>query len=202
MNRKKTQSIVIALAGLGLIPVLATVAEAHSVNKQFGDFYGGMLHPLTALEHLVPILGLGLLVGQQGTSISRWVLLLFPIGLFVGAVVAGNLEPSPYVEWFNRLSFVALGTLIAGAVRLPLSALAPSAVLLGFSHGYENTAGISSSVAMYLFVPGIVVTGVAIVAIFAAAVVSREVSWQKVAVRVVGSWIAAIGILLIGVIPG
>lgn len=200
MNRHHFRPTIIALASVCLVFTLATVAEAHSVNKQFGDFYGGMLHPLTALEHLVPILGLGLLAGQQGTASARWVLLLFPLGLFVGAAVAGNLEPSPFVEWFNRLSFIALGALVAGAVRLPLRVLAILAVLLGLSHGYENTADISATVALYLFVPGVVVTGIAMIALFAAIAVSREAAWQKIAVRVVGSWITAIGILLIGVL--
>ena len=199
MNRQLARTTLIAFASLALLSTLGSVAEAHSVNKQFGDFYGGMLHPLTALEHLVPILGLGLLAGQQGSSSARWVLLLFPLGLFVGATAAGNLESSPLVEWFNRLSFVALGALVAGSVRLPLPALAAVAIALGLSHGYENTADISSTVAMYLFVPGVVVTGIAMIAIFAAVSVSREVAWQKIAVRVVGSWITAIGILLIGI---
>jgi urease accessory protein len=175
------------------------VAHAHSVNKQFGDFYGGMLHPLTALEHLLPILGLSLLAGQQGTLPARWVLLLFPLALLVGAVVAGRCEPSLVVEWFNRLSIVAIGGLVAGAVRLPGPLLGTVAIALGLTHGYENSAGISSSVAMYLFVPGVVLTGLSLVAVFAALSASRNVAWQQVAVRVVGSWIAAIGILWIGV---
>jgi urease accessory protein len=175
------------------------VAEAHSVNKQFGDFYGGMLHPLTALEHLLPILGLGLLAGQQGTASARWVLLLFPLGLLFGAAAASNLEPNSMVEWFNRLSFVALGALVAGAVQAPLAALATLAFVVGLSHGYENTADISSTVVMYLFVPGVVVTGLAIIAVFAAVAFSRKAAWQNIAVRVVGSWIAAVGILMIGV---
>ena len=199
MNLRIARATIIALASIGLPLLLATVAEAHSVNKQFGDFYGGMLHPLTALEHLVPILGLGLLAGQQGNSSARWVLLLFPIGLFAGATAAGHLEPSPLVEWFNRLSFIALGALVASAWRMPLPALGLSAIVLGLSHGYENTADISQTVAMHLFIPGVVVTGIAMVAIFAAVAVSREPVWQKIAVRVVGSWIAAIGILLTGI---
>ena len=189
----------LAVATMFLCLGLPQVVEAHSVNKQFGDFYGGMLHPITALEHLVPILGLGLLAGQQGTTRARWVLLLFPIGLLVGTTVATGMEPSSLVEWFNRVSFVVLGAVIAGAVRLPLPVLAASAIVLGFSHGYENTADISSSVAVHLFIPGVIVTGIFMIAVFAAASVSRVVEWQKMAIRVIGSWIAAIGILLIGI---
>jgi urease accessory protein len=198
MNQQRSRVTLVGIASLCLVLASATVAEAHSVNKQFGDFYGGLLHPLTALEHLVPFLGLGLLAGQQGTSSARWVLLLFPIGLFVGATAAGNLEPNSLVEWLNRLSFVAIGALVACAVRVPLPALAISAVVLGFSHGYENTADVSAAVVMHLFISGVVVTGIAMIAIFAALTVTRQVAWQKIAVRVIGSWITAIGILIIG----
>ena len=89
-------------------------------------------------------------------------------------------------RFFKR--FVALGTLIAGSVRMPLAALAISAVVVRLSHGYENKADISSTVAMYLFVPGVVVTGISMIAIFAAVSVSREVACKRIAVRVVGSW--------------
>lgn len=189
-----------APAGLVLVLIVADAAYGHSVNKQFGDFYGGMLHPLTALEHLLPILGLGLLAGQQGTAVSRWVVLLFPMGLFLGASLGGPWEPSGWIEWFNRLSFVGLGILIAAEVRVPTSVAAILAVAAGLAHGYENTADVSSTVCLPLFVPGIVVSGIALVAVFAAVAASREAPWQKVAVRVAGSWITATGILVIGVI--
>lgn len=198
MNRNHSHWTMAAIVAIGIVPLFATAAAAHSVNRHFGDFYGGMLHPLTALEHLVPILGLGLLAGQQGTSAARWILLLFPAGLLLGAAVATQFEPSQFVEGLNRLSFVAIGGLVAIRLRVPLLGLAIAAPVLGFLHGYENTAGISSSVAIHLFISGIVVTGIAMIAIFAAISVSRESDWQKIAIRVVGSWITAIGILMIG----
>jgi urease accessory protein len=176
----------------------ATSALAHSVSKRFGDFYGGMLHPLTALEHLLPILGLSLLAGQQGPRRARWVLLLFPLGLLAGALSGVHGEPVSLVVWFNRLSFIAVGILVATAARLPLPVLGATALLLGLSHGVENTTDVPSSIAVYLFVPGVVVSGVTLVAIFAAVAVSLEVPWQRIAIRVLGSWIAAIGILVIG----
>ena len=196
--RRHLRAVFIIVVSVSLFLTLTAAAQAHSVNKQFGDFYGGMLHPVTALEHLLPILGLGLLAGQQSASNARWVLLLFPAGLLLGAALGGNLGPSPYIEWFNRFSFLAIGVLVAGAVRLPPVALALAAVTFGISHGYENVADISSTVAMHLFVPGVVFTGLAMIAIFAAFTVSREAPWQKMVVRVLGSWIAAVGILVAG----
>ena len=57
-GRNRNRRGLVFLAYLGVVLCTTTTAHAHSVNKQFGDFYGGMLHPLTALEHLLPILGL------------------------------------------------------------------------------------------------------------------------------------------------
>jgi urease accessory protein len=85
------------------------------LSSRFGDFYGGMLHPLTALEHAVPSLALGLLAGQQGARAARWLLLIFPLGLLVGAALATVIPPLPWVRLVNNLSFAVLGLLVAAA---------------------------------------------------------------------------------------
>jgi hydrogenase/urease accessory protein HupE len=38
--------------------VIPTPAFAHLVNTKVGEFYAGMLHPLTSVEHLFPSLAL------------------------------------------------------------------------------------------------------------------------------------------------
>ncbi len=175
---------------------------AHSVSKRFGDFYGGMLHPLTALEHLLPILAFSLLAGQHGPGHARRVLLLFGAGLLVGASMAPCAEPIPFVVEGNQLSIVVLGLLVAAAVGLPLAFLMAAALVLGLSHGYQNAVGLSPSVAVSLFIPGVVLSGLSLLAVVAAVAVSLKAPWQRVAVRVAGSWIAAIGILVMGLDSG
>ena len=177
----------------------ATPASAHSVNKRFGDFYGGMLHPVTAVEHLFPVLALGLLAGQQGARVARWVVLAFPIGLCVGVMLGTNFAPNDYISWTNKISLLVLGLLVAASVRVPLSGLLAIALLLGAAHGYEYTAGIPQRVTMHMFLPGMLVSGIALVAVMAATAVSLRLPWQQIALRVAGSWIAAIGLLSIGV---
>jgi urease accessory protein len=199
MNWQKVRIALSPLASVGIVLGAATPVFAHSVDKRFGDFYGGMLHPLTTLEHLLPILGLALLAGQQEARRGRWILLVFPLGLLVGACTASYMEPSAFVTWFNRLSFILVGILVVATIRLPLPVLAAFGLLLGLTHGYENVAGISSTVAIYLFVPGVVVSGIALAAVVSAIVVSLQAPWQQIAVRVIGSWITAIGLLVIAV---
>ena len=185
---------------LGLAFAWPVPAGAHSLSSRFGDFYGGMLHPMTALEHALPILALGLLAGQQGARAARWLLLLFPLALLFGAALAIVAPALPWVPVLNRTSFVLLGVLVAGAWRLPLPVLAGLAALFGLSHGYENGSALTPEVAAHLFVPGVALIGFMTAAVVSAATLAltARAEWLRIGVRVVGSWIAAIGILMVG----
>jgi urease accessory protein len=175
-------------------------AYAHSLGSRFGDFYGGVLHPLTALEHLLPILALGLLAGQQGPRAARWLLLIFPLALLIGAGLATAVPPIPGVRLANDLSFAVLGLLVAAAWRLPLALLIVLGALFGLSHGYENGRAITPETAAHLFVLGVAAVGAVATALVGAATIAAaaEAAWPRIAVRVAGSWIAAIGIMMIG----
>jgi urease accessory protein len=111
-------------AGALLVIVAGTgPASAHMLDNRFGDFYGGVIHPLTALEHALPILAVGLLAGQQGERAARWLVLAFPLALLIGAGLP-TLAPSlPSMGVLNAASFVVLGLLVAAGWRLPLTLL-------------------------------------------------------------------------------
>jgi len=65
----------------GLIP---SPAFAHLVNTNVGEFYAGMLHPLTSVEHLFPAVALALLAGRCGIPVARWTVAVFPLALIAG----------------------------------------------------------------------------------------------------------------------
>lgn len=186
------------LVACGVNLLWGRVAWAHSVDKRFGDFYGGVLHPLTALEHLLPIVALGLWAGQQKPTTARWALLFFPLGMLLGAIAGVKLDQPDWVVGVNRASFIVLGLLVVGRIPCPTWVLGAVGLAVGGMHGFENTFGLEPSVTQYLFIPGVAFTGLTLLSIVAALVVSRQKPWQQVAVRVVGSWITAVGILLAG----
>lgn len=72
-------------------------------------------------------------------------------------------------------------------------------LLFGLSHGYENGRAVGPDTAIHLFVPGVAVAG-GLVTLFvgAATIKLAATAWARVGVRVAGSWIAAIGIMTIG----
>lgn len=187
-----------ALVGL-VIALAASAAHAHSSAKGVGDFYAGFLHPLTALEHVLPFLALGVLAGQQGNR-SQAALPVFWIALMAGAAVALWLPHVRGVDLANIASALVFGALIAGAFSLPTVVYVGLALVFGLSHGYANGVAIAPPIKPYLFIPGLglaalVVTGYGVVV--TDYVLRRKVGWMSIAVRVAGSWMAAIGLLVL-----
>jgi hydrogenase/urease accessory protein HupE len=174
-------------------------AAAHTFDSRFGDLYGGVLHPLTALEHALPILAVGLLAGQQGERAARWLVLVFPLALLCGAALAVAVPPLSVARFVNAASFVVLGLLLAAGWRLPLGLLIALGAAFGLTHGYENGRAMAPDTTVHLFVLGVAAAGGLVTALVSAAAIDlAPAPWSRVAVRVAGSWIAAIGIMTIG----
>ncbi len=200
MSRRSLPARAMALISLSAIAALApTPSWAHLVNTRFGNFYDGMLHPLTALEHMVPWLALGLLAGLQPKS-GRWILLAFPIGLVVGLGLATQWPAVQFVDAANVGSMIVLGALIALAFPAPPIVLGILACAIGVSHGYANGEAMNADTNAFLFIPGVITVGYIVVLIVAAfaAVCSHKWAAGKIAVRALGSWIFAVGIMMLG----
>jgi urease accessory protein len=176
------------------------MARAHLVSTPFGDFYGGMLHPVTALEHLLPWPGVGLLAGFQEPTRGRWMLLAFPIGLLVGLGLAQWAPLVVSLSSVNVASFIVLGVLVALAWPLPLWVLTGLGLAFGVSHGHENGLAMSQQTNASLFLAGVAAAGYVVVTLMAALVscLSQKRHGFRVAVRAAGSWIGAIGIMMAG----
>ncbi len=95
-------------------------------------------------------------------------------------------------------SFLALGGLVAAEARLRPEWVIALAVVVGLLHGNLNGAATSQARLGTLGVVGIVSTLFVVTALAAALVMAIRARWGRIAVRVAGSWIAAIGLLLLG----
>jgi urease accessory protein len=180
---------------------IAANAHAHSAAKGIGDFYAGALHALTALEHVLPFLALGVLAGQQGQK-AEPVLGVFCIALLVGASLAIWVPAVPYLAVLNISSAIVLGGLVALAKPVQAAIFYLIAVVFGLSHGFANGEGMTEGTKPYLFIPGVALAGLVVTAyglIVTDWLLRRKASWLHIAVRVAGSWIAAIGILVLAV---
>lgn len=184
------------LAVLGCLP---GPASAHLVSVRFGDFYTGLIHPLTALENALPWLALAMFAGLHGASRARWMLLAFPSAVAAGAALAIATPHLAGIQVLNTLSFVLLGALVALGQRIGPTILMAVAVVTGFVHGYDNGLAFAVGGNALLFVSGVGCAAYAFSAIVMALTLGVTAhGWGRIAVRAVGSWVAAIGVMLLG----
>lgn len=177
--------------------VLPASAEAHAVYHGAGDFYAGMLHPLTSPEHVLPMLVLGALAGQNGLKRCEFVLWAFPAAMAAGACTALSVPDLRGVLLLNFVSTVLLGSLLAAALTLPSWLILILSVGFGLTHGYANGSAIIGQIRPGVFIAGMVVASFILIAYTVAGtsfLLRLRPSWIAIAVRVAGSWAAAIGL--------
>jgi hydrogenase/urease accessory protein HupE len=178
-------------------------AEAHLVTTGLGPIYDGPLHFVVSPDDLVPVLALALLAGLRGPAHGRRALLVLPAAwLLAGAFGLAMVDTASVgvtsASVVTSLSFVLLGALVAADARLSPGAVTVLAAWLGLVHGYTNGITMAQPSLGPTALLGITAAVFAFVAIAASAVVPVRAVWARVGVRVAGSWVAAIGLLLLG----
>ena len=179
------------------IAVCPTRAEAHLNSTGLGPIYDGALHLLLSPEDLVPALALALLAGLRGARYGRVALFALPVAWLAGGV-AGSVVGHGNGTAAVVASFLLLGALVAADAPLSLALLTALTVSLGLVHGFLNGAGMGQPgvAAQALF--GIAAVLFVLTALVVAFVVELRQPWSRIAVRVLGSWIAASGLLMLG----
>lgn len=177
--------------------VLGSGLYAHLVTTGLGPLFDGIGHVVVTPEDLLPVIALALLAGLGGKSYARRVLFVLPAAWLAGGL-AGLAWGWSAPLAATALSFLVLGGLVAADRPISENTGIALAVILGLMHGQMNgvemgTAGIGMTGLLgaigCLFVVVSLVTGL---------VVSLERPWTRIAVRVAGSWIVAIGLLYLG----
>ena len=185
-------------ATLGLTLALAPrAAEAHLVTTGLGPVYDGIAHFVLSPEDYVPIAGAALLSGLRGKDQARLVVLLLPAAWLVGGVL-GGLSGAPALAAPLWLPFLAIGGLVAADLRVPIAATCAIIAALGLMLGYANGLAMADSGQGLRGVAGSTAAVFVLVTLVAALAAGTTIAWVRVAWRVLGSWIAASGLLLLG----
>jgi hydrogenase/urease accessory protein HupE len=182
--------------GLLCLLLLAGTAEAHSPIKGIGAFYNGMLHPLLVPAHLLALIAVGLLIGQNAPRGSRAALPAFAIALAI-ALLAGALGVPPIPELLLPILALVCGLAVALSapigVAVPVAAAAVAGLLVGLDSLPEDMAGR----AFWLSLAGTGTGAFLSVTYIGGLAAWLDRPWQKIGVRVLGSWTAASAILVI-----
>lgn len=161
-----------------------------------GPVYDGIGHLLLSPDDLIPALAVALYAGLRGAVTGRYVLFIFPVSWLVGGLL--GLQVAKMVSFpLPAVSIILIGILVATDARLPPKGSAGVTVLVGLTHGYLNGVALQEGPKL-LGLFGILGALFVLLAIASAFVISLQQQWARVAVRVLGSWTVAIGILMIG----
>ena len=98
----------------------------------------------------------------------------------------------------SAVSFLVIGILLAADVHLKPALLLAVTLLFGVFHGYLNGTLASEAGLGLGGLIGIAATVFVFVALLASLAISLRDGWQRIAARVAGSWIAAVGLLMVG----
>lgn len=114
-----------------------TLAFAHPGHDHAGVM-SGVAHPVFGLDHLLAMLAVGLWAAQQ-TGKARWALpLTFVATMLVGGLLGFAGIELPLMETGIAGSVLALGLLVALAVRPPVAVAAALTALFALSHGVAH----------------------------------------------------------------
>jgi len=190
-----------ALARAGMAAVLLAVPGTASAHAVFGvtGFFGGLLHALVVLSHVLAIMALALLIGQQGWG-HGWrhgALAAYVVAVFAG-LGAIALAIVPTLAEQALLVFAMMAGLLAALARpLPPALGALLAAAVGLSLALD-----SPPEAITLREANLALVGTALGAAIVLLVLVQGTSrlrrdWQRIGARIVGSWIAASAILVL-----
>ena len=167
-------------------------ASAHLASTGLGPVYDGVYHLALTPRQILPMAALALYAGLRGPAHARLVLAIVPLTWLI-ACVAGPAWNGDGAALICAIVVLASGGLLASAVPLTPSATAAVAGIAGIALGccYDAPAGFGASAG-----------GVALVFVVLALLASISLPLRRlaglIAVRVAGSWTAALGLLLIG----
>ena len=186
-------AIVVLLLGLG-----CPRAEAHLVTTGLGPVYDGVAHLALSPADLALVVVVALLAAMRGARQGRWLLALLPSAWLAGGVLGMTLPVNASPGWATGLAFLLAGGLVAADRNLPLAVVLGLVTILGTFLGFLTGAALTAAPSAGLELTGEWVALIVIVTLVAGLVVSLKAFWARVVVRVLGSWIAATGLLLIG----
>ena len=190
------RAITRAALGLGL-SMWTPLAFPHEAAFHGPASLAGAVNYLSGVEYVLGAIAIGLLAGQRGRNTIALSLAVLALGLIAGAVASGYTVTIPYVDATSLGAAAGIGVLVALRFPVGLTALAGLGLLLGLAQGYSNGLAIRIDTAEALFIAGIVGACLSILSLASALALASRASWQAVAVRAAGSWIAAIALIVL-----
>jgi hydrogenase/urease accessory protein HupE len=156
-----------------------------------------MLHPLTSVTDLLALIGILLFAARGGPAHVRHVVLVLP-GIWFAAGAAALALSADIGLVLPTLSVIAIGLLVAFAYIPSAMLIVVVSSLIGAVFGMANGIALVDTSAALASLAGTAAALFVGAALLGALFVRAQSGYGSMAMRVAGSWIAAIGFLLLG----
>lgn len=168
----------------------------HNPIEGIGSFYGGVLHPLVVPEQALLLVATSAFLAQQGLHVLRRAV---PVALVVLALAVWL---QPQFAWIPPQEPVLvlgalLGLSVAAQLRVPTAVGPVVAALLGLAVGLGTDVLEIPVGEEKLFQGGALLGAGLSLLCFAVWLESAKRPWQKIVVRVLGSWTAAASLIVL-----
>lgn len=183
---------------LALAALAATTAPAfaHLNPEEHGSFMAGLSHPLFGLDHILVMVAVGLWAAQIGGKALLGVPAAFVSTMAVGFGLAVSGIALPFVEPAILASVVALGLLVAMAVKLDTAASAAIVAVFALFHGHAHGGELGTAGALQFGIGFVVATALLHVAGIGLGLGIARLSGGAIAARIIGGLTALAGLVL------
>lgn len=135
---------------LNRLPVLVAAcmplaAIAHPFGADAATLFDGLLHPITALDHFLAMLAVGLAAARVRER--RWIVpACFMASMLAGVALGANGVVVPFTEWAIVGSVLLFGLIVTKRGEFTLTPIAVTfgvfALFHGIAHGQEANSGV------------------------------------------------------------
>jgi hypothetical protein len=126
------------------------------------------------------------------------VLFVLPAAWLAGSVLGLLVAPHVTMPLATATVTIAVGGMVAAGRRLPLALIAGFAIAVGVLAGGLNGVELATARSSPLAAAGAAAALFVVVSLVTGQVTSVRAAWARIAVQVAGSWIAAIGLFMLG----
>lgn len=184
------------LLAIGLTAASAAPAFAHLDPQEHGSLMAGLSHPLFGLDHILVMVAVGLWAAQIGGRALWAVPAAFVTMMAIGFGLAVAGVSLPFVEPVILASVVALGLLVAMAVRLDTSASAAIVAVFALFHGHAHGGELGAAGALPFAVGFVIATALLHVAGIALGLGIGRIAGGRTLARILGGATALAGVAL------
>lgn len=192
----KDRARLLQLACIAAALFLPAPASAHEVFGITG-FPASILHPLIIIDHALAILALALLAGQQARPAMAVKLAVLLGAMLCGFAMLLYLPSHPLAPLLPLAAAGLCGLLVALGLPLPGWGCALAIAFAGFAIGLNTIPEAGILLAFLYAIGGAMICAGTLLLVIGIPLRWLERDWQRIGLRIAGSWIAASATLVL-----